>query len=116
MEIISNVGALNFRYAGATHHPFPEVRARGFRLQEGAPLLCIEEGDERFLLLDHRREGYRSEAAVSRVEYWESLGPSEGGVCGLFVVGEARRGNPTADPIEGFSYAAMRLSCLLARA
>lgn len=56
-------------------------------LDDGTEVQTFTRGTDRYLLVDHRRDG----TAPARIEFWESLDTAEGSLVGLYTLCDAAR-------------------------
>ena len=66
----------------------PALAGTAVALVDGAQVLNRREGEAGYLVLDH---GARPGAGAAFVEWWEAESPREGGLAGLFLLGDAHR-------------------------
>ncbi len=86
MDVLCNVGAMQFRLARVEHHRFEPLETRPFALlPDGTEVRRTTTAVATYLVVDHRGD----DNAPARIEYWEPVRASEAPIRGLITVCEA---------------------------
>ena len=86
MDVLCNVGAMQFRLTRVEHHRFAPPETRPFTLlPDGTEVRRTTASPVPYLVVDHRGD----DEAPARIEYWEPVRNSEAPVRGLITVCEA---------------------------
>jgi hypothetical protein len=86
-QMITTIGAMRFRLSRLEYPAVsPEFSGKPFLCLDGTDVEVCGEGSEKFLFVDHRRD----RRGPARIEFWESIGATEGELAGLYAVSDAR--------------------------
>jgi hypothetical protein len=88
--MLPQIGTLTFRLVGTVAAQLAEFEAQPIGRSVDGTRFRIAEGDETYLLLDHRRD---SANPADRVEFWEVGQCDEASLSGLFALGDVRSPN-----------------------
>lgn len=85
MDVLCNVGAMQFRLARVEHHSFAHLETQPFTLLPDGTEVRRTTMPAPYLVVDHRGD----DEATARIEYWEPVRASEAPIRGLITVCEA---------------------------
>ena len=86
MDVVCNVGAMQFRLARVEHHRFAPLETRAFTLlPDGTEVRRTTTSPVPYLVVDHRKD----DEAPARIEFWEPVRGSEAPIRGLITVCDA---------------------------
>lgn len=85
MDVVCNVGAMQFRLARVEHHNLARLETQPFTLLPDGTEVRRTIMAAPYLVVDHRGD----DEATARIEYWEPVRASEAPILGLITVCEA---------------------------